>query len=191
MAATKKRRNKKTKPAATKKKMGRPPVFNEIVQERICELARVGATDVEIAQSIGVSDRTIRYWKKLHENFLPALKESKDIADQLVEATLFQRAIGYQRPAVKHFLDKKKVTDEDTGETTYQTVVIEHQYIEHHAPSEVAAIFWLKNRQPERWRDKPEPTKPEDGNVTEIVYQTEWGGTGEAPSPGSGESDPV
>jgi predicted transcriptional regulator len=186
-------KKKKKKKRNVTKRLGRPTSFNAVIQERIVELAKAGATEVEIAKNIGVSDRTIRYWKKLHEEFVPALKEAKDVADQLVEASLFQRAIGYQRPAVKHFLDKKQVYDEVTGAVSLKTVVIEHEYIEHHAPSEVAAIFWLKNRQPDRWRDKPEPAKPEDNGLTEIVYEAEWGGTGEPttphlPSDGDGEA---
>ena len=30
------------------------------------------------------------------------------------------------------------------------------EYIEHYPPDTTAAIFWLKNRQPEKWRDKKE-----------------------------------
>lgn len=30
------------------------------------------------------------------------------------------------------------------------------EYIEHYPPDTTAAIFWLKNRQPEKWRDRKE-----------------------------------
>lgn len=30
------------------------------------------------------------------------------------------------------------------------------EYIEHYPPDTTAAIFWLKNRQPAKWRDKKE-----------------------------------
>ena len=30
------------------------------------------------------------------------------------------------------------------------------EYTEHYPPDTTAAIFWLKNRQPEKWRDKKE-----------------------------------
>ena len=30
------------------------------------------------------------------------------------------------------------------------------EYIEHYPPDTTAAIFWLKNRQPGKWRDKKE-----------------------------------
>jgi hypothetical protein len=182
---TKKRRKKRPRPPAnrTEKKRGRPTVFGEVVREKMLVLAKDGATNPQIAEAIGVSTRTIEYWLHKDPDLFRAIKDQKDLADQLVEASLFQRAIGYQRPAVKHFLDKKQVHDEFTGEAKLQTVVIEHHYVEHHAPSEVAAIFWLKNRQPDRWREKPEPTKPEDSGQTQIVYEAEWGGTGEPTLP--------
>ena len=31
--------------------------------------------------------------------------------------------------------------------------IIEHKYIEHYPPDTTAALFWLKNRRPDRWRD--------------------------------------
>ena len=31
--------------------------------------------------------------------------------------------------------------------------ITEHRYIEHYPPDTTAALFWLKNRRPDRWRD--------------------------------------
>lgn len=171
--AAKKRSKKNTEPA---RKRGRPTVFNEVVQEKILALAKQGATDVELAEAIGVSDRTIRYWKVQHADFFPALKECKDLADQMVEASLFQRACGYSHPAEKILTNFNRFT----GEVEVERV----QYIEHYPPDTVAAIFWLKNRQPERWREKPDPNPPPTDQQTTIVYEAEWGGSGEPPTPG-------
>ena len=159
----KRRRKKPTKTRTGKETRGRPTKFNELIHAKIVELAEGGMTEYEIAERVGVSERTIQYWKQRHFDFLHSLKDAKDIADQMVEASLFQRACGYTHPAEKHFLGKGI-----DGESE----VITHEYVEHYPPSEVAAIFWLKNRQPERWRDKPEAEKTPGNDDAEVVI--EW-----------------
>lgn len=85
---------------------------------------------------------TIYVWQAKHKTFYEALKGAKGIADDMVEASLFRRAVGYSHKAVKIFYNAKM--DE----------VTEHHYIEHYPPDTVAAIFWLKNRRPDDWREK-------------------------------------
>lgn len=146
-------------------------------------MAKDGATNIQIADAIGVTSRTIDYWLAKDHDLFRAIKDNKNVADMMVEASLFQRAIGYQRRASRQYLEKKLVHDEETGEAELKTVMIDHEYIEHLPPDTVAGIFWLKNRQPERWREKPQEPDPKDNGQTTIVYDTEWGGTGEPDSP--------
>lgn len=124
-----------------KRKRGRPTTFNSRIATTIAVLAEEGKTDEEIAKKIGVNVHTLKNWKGEYADLVTALKDSRSVADGLVEATLFQRACGYSAPAVKVFYDAK------TGQ------VIEHHYIEHYPPDTTACIFWLKNRQPKKWRD--------------------------------------
>jgi hypothetical protein len=37
----------------------------------------------------------------------------------------------------------------------YEGEIITHVHEKHYPPDPTAMIFWLKNRQPERWRDQP------------------------------------
>ncbi len=129
---------------AGKKKLGRPSGFNDAISERIYELARLGKTDAEISSAIGVTSRTLNYWKAKNDNFFQTLRDNKAVADGFVEASLFQRACGYSHPETKVFYDAER------GE------VVEHEVMKHYPPDSTAMIFWLKNRQPERWRDQPE-----------------------------------
>ena len=39
------------------------------------------------------------------------------------------------------------------------------QTVKHIPPDTTAQIFWLKNRRPDRWRDKPEPASDDGGGV--------------------------
>jgi hypothetical protein len=70
-----------------------------------------------------------------------ALKLGKKEADARVERSLYQKAVGYSYDAVKLFMPagaKKPVTV---------------PYVEHVPPDTTAGIFWLKNRDPQHWRD--------------------------------------
>lgn len=122
-------------------KPGRPSRFNVALAEQILELAKEGLTDEQIAAKVGIARQTLAIWKSKHKSFGDALKEGKDIADDLVEASLFRMAIGYSHPSVKFFFDGKK------GE------VVSQRYLEQYQPNTTAAIFWLKNRRPNLWRD--------------------------------------
>jgi hypothetical protein len=72
--------------------------------------------------------------------FLQALKGGKEQADDRVERSLYQRAVGYTHDAT-HF-------------TSFQGAVTATPYRNHCPPDVVAQIFWLKNRRPDLWRDK-------------------------------------
>lgn len=138
------RKKTKKKPGAPAKpeapaKMGRPSSFSDRLVERLLVLASEGATDAQMAKAAGVGLRTLMTWKGRHPDFQHALKDAKDVADALVEASLYRRATGYEHPAVKFFCHEGRVVSE--------------KYTERYPPDTTAAIFWLKNRQPDRWRD--------------------------------------
>jgi hypothetical protein len=88
--------------------VGRPSSFNESVAEIIIRLATEGLTDLEIAENIGISDRTLRLWKGKHPELLPALKEAKSVADDLVEASLFQQAMAGNTTAAIFWLKNRR-----------------------------------------------------------------------------------
>jgi hypothetical protein len=60
-----------------------------------------------------------------------------------VERSLYERANGYNYTAVKVFMPAG----------SKQPIVV--HYTEHCPPDVGAAFIWLKNRDPERWRDVP------------------------------------
>lgn len=119
---------------------GRPTNYKAEYAKQAEKLCRLGATDIELADFFEVSDRTIYRWKHEHEEFCQALKAGKDEADDRVERSLYAKATGYSYDAVKIF--------------NHQGEILEAPYREHVPPSDTAAIFWLKNRRKEDWRDK-------------------------------------
>ena len=111
-------------------------------------LAAMGATNEEIALAMGVSERTIMRWAKEHESFGKALGEGKGVSDAKVIRSLYERATGYE------YEEEKKIIEYDK-DGNVKPVKIEKT--KKHVPPDVTAqIFWLKNRQPEKWRDRKE-----------------------------------
>ncbi len=121
---------------------GRPSKFKPEFCEQAEKLCKLGATDVQLADFFGVDERTINRWKQEHDEFCQSLKAGKEIADAMVAESLYHRAVGYTHPEEKSFCSN--------GE------VITHETLKHYPPDATSAIFWLKNRRPDVWRDKRE-----------------------------------
>lgn len=119
---------------------GRPSLYKEAYAEQAYKLCLLGATDAELANFFETSEQTINSWKKKYPDFLESLKKGKALADAEIASKLFHRAKGYSHPATKIL--------------QYEGQPIEVEYTEHYPPDTTAAIFWLKNRRPDLWRDK-------------------------------------
>ncbi len=111
-------------------------------------LAAMGATNDEIADAMGVSKRTIIRWAKEHESFGRALAEGKGVSDAKVIRSLYQMATGYE------YTEEKRIVEYDT-DGSVKPVRVE-KTVKHVQPSVAAQCFWLKNRQRDRWQDRPE-----------------------------------
>lgn len=121
---------------------GRPTEYKAAYAGGARKLARLGATDAEIAEFYEVDVRTIYRWKNTHADFCQALKAGKDEADDRVERALYHRAVGYEQEEVKIFMPA------GAADPVYAPFTAKV------APDTTAAIFWLKNRRPDAWRDK-------------------------------------
>ena len=131
------------KKLAEKKKRGRNSEYRIEYADQALKLCLLGATDIELSEFFSVSEQTLNKWKKDYPEFLESLKKGKNIADANVASRLYNRAIGYNCKATKFATSNGKITDSK-------------EFIEHYPPDTSAAIFWLKNRQPEKWLDKKE-----------------------------------
>lgn len=134
---------RKTAPAVSaKKKAGQPTLYRLEYAEWAMKLAKLGATDKELADAFEVAESTIANWKNAHTEFLDSIKKGRQIADAEVASKLFHRATGYEHP-------------EDDIRAVNGEIVITPT-VKHYPPDTTAAIFWLKNRRPDLWRDKVE-----------------------------------
>ncbi len=138
---------------------GRPTEYQKKYCSQAKKLCKLGFTDKELADFFEVEEQTINNWKIEHPEFFESIKAGKDVADGEVVDKLFKRATGYSHPDVDI-----KVIDGDIRIT---------KLTKHYPPDTAAAIFWLKNRQKKKWRDKIETgfTDAEGNDVQTVVYR--------------------
>lgn len=115
--------------------------------------ARDGLTDEQVAANAGITAKTLYEWKKQYGEICEALKRGKEVIDIEVENALLQKAMGFKE-TVKKAIKVKEVLYQD-GKRKSEKEHIEYADEEVYVPPDTTAqIFWLKNRRPDRWRDK-------------------------------------
>lgn len=116
--------------------------------------ARNGLTDEQIAHNCGITVKTLYEWKNRYGEICEALKRGKEVIDLEVENALLKSALGFTYDEV--------MTEESEGgikkRVTKKMVL----------PNVTAQIFWLKNRKPEQWRDKP-PDAPDEHKQNNLL----------------------
>ena len=123
-----------------KRPIGRPTKYKHEYAEQTYKLCLLGATDEEIANFFDVNVATINRWKNDFPEFCESIRKGKILADANIADRLYRRAMGYEAPDV----DIRVVEGE----------IIETPLTKYYPPDTTAAIFWLKNRQRSKWRDK-------------------------------------
>lgn len=108
---------------------------------RIEGWARDGMIDTQIAEKMGISTKTLYEWKKKYESINLALRRGKEVVDRMVENALLKSALGYDYEETEYYETKRGTT--------------KRTYVKHMPPNVTAIIYWLKNRKPAEWRDRP------------------------------------
>lgn len=134
---------------------GQPTLYKpEHVQQAYEWCQKFPLTNKDLAKLFDVAEDTIYEWKKRHPEFSEAINRGKSEKDVTVERSLYERATGYSHPEEKIFVNQGEVIRAET--------------VKHYPPDPTSMIFWLKNRQPEQWRDKVEVEAHHD---IQIVWQ--------------------
>lgn len=132
---------KKVRKPVAHVKPGQPTLYCPEMPGTVLKLASQGLTEQEIANVFEVANSTITLWEVEHPEFSAALREGKAIADARVKRRLYERAIGgFKIHKQKAYVIKGRVVKVDIWEEV--------------PPDVTAQIFWLKNRDPENWREK-------------------------------------
>lgn len=139
--------------------MARPTDYRQEYAEQARKLCLLGFTDKQLADFFDVNESTITRWKQKYPEFRTSIKSGKVVADAQVVESLFKRAMG---------MEVTEVEVRDDGKKKVKRVI--KKYI---PPDTTAQIFWLKNRQPELWRDKPTvENSAQEAVPVQIVVQT-------------------
>jgi hypothetical protein len=152
MATAKKKTRRTTEKAqalveTAKRAKGRPgvydPAYHPDQARRYCLL---GCTNERLAELLDIDLSTFKRWLTDHEDFRAAIYAGREKADAEIAESLYHRAKGYS-----HEEDDIKAVAR--GANMGSEIVITPT-IKHYPPDTTAASLWLRNRQPERWRDK-------------------------------------
>jgi hypothetical protein len=120
---------------------GRPTKYDpEKHPEQAYRMALLTLTDEEIANCLLIDVATYYRWQEAHPEFREAVTLGKIPADGEVVVSFHKRATGYDIKTEKIFC--------------FQGEVIRAETTTHIPPDPGAALNWLKNRQPDKWRDK-------------------------------------
>jgi hypothetical protein len=155
---------------------GRPTSYRPEYADRARQLCQLG-TDVEMARFFNVAPSTFYLWRLAHPEFSEAVKVGKSLADDRVERSLYQRAIGYEHDSVKT-VEENVVSESGAATLVKRTTTTQTQ----HVPGDVGAEkLWLTNRRPRQWRDRIDVVedRPQrsSAEIKEIIVQKllDWG----------------
>lgn len=107
---------------------------------------RDGLEMKQIAANIGIKRQTLYDWCTKYKDISDALKKGNDVCCYEVENALYKSACGYD------------VTETEQTETIGpdgSRTVVKRARKRHIPPNVASIIFLLKNRMPEKWRDRP------------------------------------
>lgn len=133
---------------------GRPSKYQqEYHVPRAYKLSLLGLTIDEIAVVFEIHRDTVYDWQKNKQEFSDALKAGKEEADSKVAKSLYKRALGYKYKESTF----EKIVLEAEKDNPIETDLYKKRIVTKEVPPDTTAqIFWLKNRQPSKWRDKTE-----------------------------------
>jgi hypothetical protein len=138
---------------------GRKTTFRREYIDQARVLCEEGMTDKELARFFGVNKTTIYDWQFAHPEFAEAIKLGKEPANDRLERTAYEVAMGYSTTLT----ETKILRDKDGNEFAS---VVEREVV---IPPNADMLRWmLKNRRPEKWKDKTEQAMT--GEVVHLTF---------------------
>lgn len=132
-----------------KKKRGRPTIYDpDYHDKKAFKLFSCGYNNALVAVEFGICPRTLDYWIANHESFKEYVLRGRAAENAEDELRLHKLAHGFYKKVQKPFIVKGEV----------QIV----EYLEYFPPSFPSLRFKMVNKQPEKYRDKPQETETEE-----------------------------
>lgn len=121
---------------AKSKKVSVTEIDNSIIK-RAYKLSLLGLLDKDLADAFDVTYTTLYRWREKYPSLDRAIIEGRQMASARVAEAIYTRAIGYEREV------------QEIKNSGGQAVVME--YKKYFPPNITAAMYWLNNRDKERW----------------------------------------
>lgn len=128
-----------------KSKIGARSKYDENFPALAEGYARRGMTDKAIAEALGISQETFYQYLKRYPEFSESIRAGRRPHDIDVENSLLMSAKGYFKPC-----GKRRTVKDKNGNVIQIEESVENKW---YPPSFNAAVFWLKNRLPDLWRE--------------------------------------
>lgn len=127
------------------------PKLHPDIAENICRTK--GLKNSELSDVFGIKLKTLEHWMKVHPELKEAIKRGRDDYDvHHVENSLLKRALGYEYEEITVKQINLKEKNED-GEIIIHPAKEIYRTKKEVAPDVKACMFWLQNRNPERWKN--------------------------------------
>ncbi len=121
-----------------------------------------GCTLTDLAKRMGISRATLRSWREKHKELADVITEGAIPADNNVENSLYQRAVG-MTVTERHYEERY------IKETESFVKVLAKEVVKELPPDTKACIYWLQNRRPEKWQDKRDISPDKDREFKMII----------------------
>ena len=128
--------------------------------------ARDGLGIKQIAKNLGLAECTVFDYCKRYTEFSDRLAKGREVVDTEVENAFLKRITGYNAEEVRR--EYAIETDEDGN----QVKVLKREVVQtKHIPGDPrAAEFWLKNRMPDKYQDRPGPSDNDEDSKGGVIF---------------------
>ncbi|EKQ57220.1 MULTISPECIES: hypothetical protein [unclassified Clostridium] len=116
-------------------------IFDDKKLEDVKSLTKEGLTESELAKKLNISLKTLNEWKEIYPDLMRVIEESHEYYDDKVEQALLKRALGYE-------YEETEIVASKDGKTSKAKKIKKEV-----PPDTNAIIFWLRNRNPKKWRN--------------------------------------
>lgn len=123
------------------------PSAKQIIKDnlnRIEKWVASGLSMKEIANNLGISERTLYKYKATDQQFMQTVKKGRQVAVEILENTMFKSATGFTQ-TVKKYEKIKHCNYKDGKKLKEWEEVVAIEVEEYFKPDITAGIFLLKN----------------------------------------------
>ena len=138
-------------------------------KDKVIALVRGGNTDEEIAKKLCICRNSLISYRKRNPKFNEEYEAAKVEPNLEIESAVFKRATGYD--VIEEHIEYLPSNEGDSKKTKVKVV----KRIKKHIPGDTTAqIFWLCNRDPDKWKHRRQTeVTGADGVPLQIILKPE------------------